>query len=300
MSDRSTEDILEIENVPGSGFFLAAYRARKPFVIRNFLYKNSDATQWNFEYLNKQLSGKILPLKEFQANGDIICSSIAAEIYIEQVLQYEKQLKDGNQDLSRPAYCHDVPIFHLADSLIEDVKHIEERLFPELYQQEWWKYAQFFMSATGSITPLHYDTLLTHNVFFQAYGRKEFVLIEKKYSQYCYRKGWRWFQVDPNNVDWDKFPLFEKAKLQRVELNAGDLLYMPPGMLHHVTTLDASLSFNVDFHTKSSVLRSFLSTLDHMPKATFYYNWLVMMGLVAKLPSRWLFKFYKPYLNYVS
>jgi hypothetical protein len=37
-----------------------------------------------------------------------------------------------------------------------------------------------------------------------------------------------------------------------------------------------------------------------MPVKNLYYNLLLTMGLVFKLPPQIIFKFYKSYLNYVS
>ena len=218
-------------------------------------------------------------------------------------MAYEKNLagaSEGGLEIERPLYCHDIPIFEIAKDLIDDVRGVDAAFLPSWYRQAWWKYAQFFMSPTSSVTPLHFDTLLTHNMFFQVYGKKEFIIMPHSASNYCYRHKWRWFQVDPTKPDLQSFPEYQKAHVQKVILEAGDVLYMPPGTLHHVTTIDASISFNVDFHTPKSALKSFSGLLRGMPKENAYYNFILFLGLIFKVPSNRLFPYYRSYLNYIS
>ena len=75
---------------------------------------------------------------------------------------------------------------------------------------------------------------------------------------------------------------------------------MPPGMLHSVKGLEESISFNIDFHTNKSVAIALTKIFFGMPKKNWYYNLICALGLILKIPSKYLFSFYKSYLNYVS
>ena len=167
-------------------------------------------------------------------------------------------------------------------------------------QPEILRYAQFFMSATGSRTPLHFDTLCTHNLFFQIHGRKRFILIPPSQRRYCYMQGWRWSAVDASAPDERRHPLFRQATPSVVELEPGDMLFMPSETLHEVVTLTPSISFNIDWHTPRSVLRGLLSGLRGAPRENVFYNLLVTLGVCFRVPSAWLFPFYRSYLSYLS
>lgn len=52
-------------------------------------------------------------------------------------------------------------------------------------------------------------------------------------------------QVDPLKPDYKKFPNFEKASGLMCFLNAGEMIFIPPGWWHHVVSL--SSSFSVSF-----------------------------------------------------
>ena len=51
--------------------------------------------------------------------------------------------------------------------------------------------------------------------------------------------------IDPDDVDATKFPKFASAPYVDVEVNAGDVLYIPPRHWHFVEA--SSVSFSVSF-----------------------------------------------------
>jgi hypothetical protein len=127
-----------------------------------------------------------------------------------------------------------------------------------------------------------------------------FTILLPEDAKYCYRQGWRWFLVNPENPDFNKYPDYKNARPITFIVNPGEILYMPPGTLHHVRSLDMSISFNIDWHTQKSSLTALAAIKKGMPVQNLYYNWLLTMGLVFKVPPQIIFKFYKTYLNYVS
>jgi hypothetical protein len=156
------------------------------------------------------------------------------------------------------------------------------------------------MGGNHSLTPLHFDTLYTHNLFFQIVGRKKFLLIPGKQKKFCYIYNWRWSPVDPVSPDYAAYPLFEKAACMEVILEPGDVLYIPPGMLHQVHGLSFSISFNIDWHTGRSVTQGLFSFLRGAPGTNIYYNFLIALGLFFRIPSKYILPYYKSYLNYIS
>jgi hypothetical protein len=119
-------------------------------------------------------------------------------------------------------------------------------------------------------------------------------------SKYCSRKSWRWYDIDPESPDLMKHPDNSKATPKQVEINSGDLFYMPSGTLHHVRSLDDCISFNIDFHNVHSLTRAFTAIPKGMPSINVYYNMICFLGVVLGVPAKKLFSRYKPYLNYVS
>jgi hypothetical protein len=277
--------------------FKKIFLNKQAVIYRNQIKSWPAITKWKPEYFSDKCGSIPIVAKTF-SDENVHVQQMNMKEYVEMVNCFKAEHGE-NSDKIGP-YCHDIPIFTLAKRLTEDIGKFPSEVLPDWYAKNWSRYVQFFMSPKGSVTPLHYDTLITNNLFFQIKGNKRFTILTYKNSKHCYRRDWRWFDVDPEKVDLNKYPQFKDAEVSSVEVNAGDMFYMPPGMLHHVRSLNDCISFNIDFHTLTSVLTSFLSIPKGMPKQNIYYNYLTLKALLNKNGGDQVFERYKNYLNYIS
>lgn len=270
---------------------------KKPVLISNALSNWPAIDKWTPEYF-KSLSPDLgITVKSFD-NKSVCKTKLTLSDYV-QYLNEGCYSKDGRL-INDLLYWHDVPIFSEIPKLISDVDSFFLNAIPKWYSRQWWQYAQFFMGPKSCVTPLHFDCLLTNNLFFQISGRKKFILLSYKDGRYCKRYGWRWFDVNPENPDYQKNPEFRLANPVEVIVNPGDILYIPTGTLHYVRSLDNCISFNIDFHTHRSLMESALKSFRGMPFQNLYYNAICALGIIAKVPSKYVFRYYKSYLNYIS
>jgi hypothetical protein len=289
--------VAEVDAIGRNEFFGEFVRGRRPVRIRG-LMRGWKARQWDGDYLRRRVGGLRLAVKSgYVADG--VRQTIALTDYIDSVVAYEDGLRRGLAP-KWPGYLHDVPIFHHAPELGDDVEPFPLHLFPRWYWPHWPTYVQFFMGPTGSVTPLHFDTLCTHNLFFQVVGRKRFTLVPAEQKKYCYLDGWRWARFDPSDPDLHEFPLAARTTPVPVVLEPGDVLYIPPGTLHHVVGLSSSISFNIDWHTARSALRGLTTVFRGAPLKNGYYNALCLLGLGLGVPARYVLPLYRSYLEYVS
>lgn len=280
--------------------FRTAHLAPELPVVMPGLCANWDACKfWTPEYFGAVAPTLQVPVKTYRADGSVQITRWQLKDYTDFLEQPETgSLAHGSR--SDLPYCHDIPMFAIIQGLARDCRPFPGEFLPAWYGKEWWKYAQFFMGPSGTVTPLHFDTLITHNLFFQIKGRKRFTIIPPDQIELCGRRGWRWFDVNPEAPDFARFPAYRRATPVEIVVGPGDVLYMPPGTLHHVRSLDVSVSFNIDFHTKKSVLRALLACRTGMPRQNIYYNAILALGLVLGVPPAMLFRFYRSYLSYVS
>ena len=269
----------------------------RPVVIKN-MTEGWNALNWNAQYFKENENGVKLAIKVGDVSKGERVNVLLSE-YVERLQEYEQQRKRGEQPES-VGYLHDVPFFYLFPHMVPDIEPFPIDLFPKWYWPKWHNYIQFFMGATGSLTPLHFDTLLTNNLFFQVHGKKRFILIAKTHKDQCYMEGWRWAKFDPNQPDYEKFPEAKGVKIMEAIIGPGDILFIPSGMLHQVHGLSYSISFNIDWHTPKTARAGVKSWLDGAPRQNLYYNFLSFLGLSLKVPSKYIFPYYKSYLNYVS
>jgi hypothetical protein len=272
--------------------------AEVPVLMSGLCAEWEACRRWSPAYFRDLAPSLRIPIKAYQ-DGNINISHWSLGDYAEFLMEIERTCRRAISPHVLP-YCHDIPMFAMVEALIEDCRPFPVQFLPTWYREDWWKYVQFFLGPIDSLTPLHFDTLLTHNLFFQIKGRKRFTILSADQMAYCGRRGWRWFDVNPEKPDLDRFPEYRQATPVEVIVEPGDILYIPPGTLHHVRGLETSVSFNIDFHTKGSALRALAAGLRGMPPKSFYYNLLTTLGVVCGVPNSIIFKFYRPYLSYVS
>lgn len=285
--------------------FLSEYVGKcRPVLVCGALKGCAALSRWTPGHL-RSVSGKAkVKLKEGLADAGVrkmktVESSLSD--YLDSLERYEALLRNNEAYArDRPAYLHDVPLLSILPQAGADLEGFPEAYFPQFYRRDWPKFAQFFLGPVRSLTPLHFDCLLTHNLFFQVAGRKRFIVLPYEQSRFCYRYQWRWFDVDAETPDYALHPKYLEAKPMSCVVEPGDMLYMPPGMLHHVRSLDMAISFNVDWHTFGSAIDGILALGQGMPAKNVYYNAVVALGMCAGLSARSILPLYGSYLNYVS
>jgi hypothetical protein len=270
----------------------------RPVVLRGALSRCDALADWSLSGLRETAGGKLVTLKDWSASGIRVTRS-RLDAYIDRLDAHDRTLAAGGE-AATPAYLHDIPLTSVLPGAARDLAPFPNAFFPGWYGAQWTAFAQMFLGPAASLTPLHFDCLLTHNLFFQVWGRKRFILIPHEDLAKCYPRDWRWCRVDAETPDFDRFPLFRDARRAEVVVEAGDLLYLPPGVLHHVRSLDCSLSFNVDWHTRRSVAKGVAALLRGMPPKNVYYNLLIALGLWGGVRMRHVLPYYKSYLSYIS
>ncbi|XP_038064034.1 lysine-specific demethylase 8-like [Patiria miniata] len=104
-----------------------------------------------------------------------------------------------------------------------------------------------WFGPAGTVSPLHTDP--KHNCLAQVVGKKFVRLYDEAMTPYLYPHEDRLLhntsQVDVENPDLSRFPLFSSAVFQEAVLNPGEMLYIPPRCWHHIRSL--TTSFSVSF-----------------------------------------------------
>lgn len=281
-------------------FFNVYVKQGIPVVVSGALKHCPASQRWNLDYLREQSGDKRVRLKEgYLSNLNISHRSLSS--YLDNIEHYEAGLLDGTRSVEdMPGYLHDIPLVSILGEAVADLVNFPVEFFPKWYQKDWWQFSQFFLGPSHSLTPLHFDTLLTHNLFFQVTGKKRFILLSADQGDYCYRYQWRWFSADPEQPDYVRHPLYQQAQPVECIVEPGDMLYFPPGTLHHVRSLSCAISFNVDWHTPSSACKGVAAISHGMPLKNVYYNAVMALGIGLGIPVKQILPWYRSYLNYMS
>eukprot|EP00040_Diaphanoeca_grandis_P002122 m.20604 g.20604 ORF g.20604 m.20604 type:complete len:588 (-) comp13004_c0_seq1:46-1809(-) len=128
-------------------------------------------------------------------------------------------------------------------------------LSPEfnLAEEQLFRSTHVWISPKESVTPAHYD--IAHNFFIQMKGRKRVLMFPPESWQLLYlhpilHPASLSAQVNLN-ADFEsqrsQFPFLPREGISAyvADLGPGDVLYIPPLWLHHVTTIESSISMSV-------------------------------------------------------
>ena len=110
-----------------------------------------------------------------------------------------------------------------------------------------------WMGPKGSVTPFHYD--LQNALLAQVFGSKSVIVAAPEESGKLYPGNGGYSRVDPENPDFEAFPLFRTTVLRHARIDPGDALFLPFGWWHHVHALTDSISLTLACFPCSGVER---------------------------------------------
>lgn len=279
--------------------FAARYAHRAPLLMRGALADLPAVSRWSLAHIASLAPAREVRVKTGSVAGGTT-RAMTLRDYARAVATWEQRTATVNEPGTPPPYLHDLPLLSMIPGLRDDLDPFPGEFLPDFFRTAWWLFTQFFVGPSGAVTPLHFDSLLTHNLFFQIQGSKRFVLVDAADRHCCYPYRWRWSPVDPEAPDLERFPKFREARVRSCVVEGGDLLYLPPGTLHKVTSLTSSVSFNIDWHDRLSAVRGLAAARDGMPPKNLWYNSLFALGVIGRVPRRILMPALGSYLFYIS
>jgi hypothetical protein len=102
--------------------------------------------------------------------------------------------------------------------------------------------AFLWFGPAGTVTPLHYDPVSL--VMAHVFGHKRWILIPPDRTHLLYNSIGVFSDVDPEEPDFDRHPLYRDVGPIEVVLNPGEIVFVPQGWWHHVRSLDVSISIS--------------------------------------------------------
>lgn len=232
---RSYGRIFVEENLSREEFLELYYSKNIPVVI-NGLMKNWPALNlWTLDYLKSKFGDEIVEIQMgrnrdpiYEENSDYLKQKISFGKYIDMILQGGE-----TNDYYMTANNHVIENAKMK-ALLDDIEIFPEFLRPDHKASELF----FWLGPAGTITPLHHDR---QNIFMaQVMGRKLIKLVAPEQTHLVYNHRTVFSQVDCENPNFERFPLFQKATVITGILNPGQVLFLPNGWWHYVRALDIS------------------------------------------------------------
>ncbi len=221
---------------PSATVFADYVRRGRPVVITGAM-DDWPARRWSADYFRRTYGDRVLPVAPIR-DGKVVYGADFGVRY-EQIRFGE--WVDGLEAGSPPPYY---AAFHIAEVLPDLANDLRIPSFCP--PAPWWQ-VRFWMSPADTGSPMHQD--LPDNLFSQLIGRKRVILVPPRDSWRMYRQPLtshlpQYSRVDAEHPDLARFSRFARARQMVVELEPGDLLYLPRLWWHQARSLDFSVSVN--------------------------------------------------------
>lgn len=217
------------------------------------------SNKWDFDFIKKTVGHK-----------DVLVSTTVEEHeetkrVVTNVSNYLQTIQSNSKVKT---YMKEIPLKQLESSLLQDLE------FEHYYPPSKYHTKEFiWIGNQNAVTGLHYDD--EHNIIAQITGHKRFILYpydqrENLYVNDKYDIGTECCDYDPEKQDYETYPLAKIADefALSIDLEPGDLLYIPRYWWHHVHSLDCNITTNCFASTTMELIlgetsRKFYDILHH-------------------------------------
>ena len=249
-------------------FYLRFYTRRQPVVVRTrSLAELGWRTQlWNNDYLTYKAGAQEVLVQK--RGGDAYSAEDSAYI----PMPFGDFLK---QVMAQPGGDERIYLNLQTDNVIEPplLQLLGDFTVPPYFKDLKLRCVNLWMgnSDKAIITPLHHD--FNDNLYVVVEGRKRFTLFPPEQAPNLYPRG-QLLGVEPNGIiryasnngmphlsqvdigapDRSRFPLFEQAEAKRsdVDIEAGEMLFLPAGWFHQVSSSGRHVAVSFFAHVPES------------------------------------------------
>ena len=137
--------------------------------MKGSLANCSALSRWTLDFVRRNAGVDTVPLKDLRET-EIQVTQKKLDVYIDELEDFEARRDEPSNSPPAPAYLHDIPLTALLPQAHADLESFPWRYFPSWYGEDWAKFAQVFLGPRESLTPLHFDCLLTHNLLLPDQG----------------------------------------------------------------------------------------------------------------------------------
>jgi hypothetical protein len=237
--------IFRAEGVTSQAFLDGFYALNRPLIIGGELNDWKAFLSWTPDYLRAKLAGRAVEVQagraasdQYERYKDDHARLMPFETFMDRITDHGPDGSGARNDVYLTAYNTRANGEALAP-LREDMG-----VLPKFLQQtDASDGGMLWIGGGGAFTPLHHD--LTNNLFVQIVGRKRFVMAPATALPNMYNDLHVFSEIgdvkDPK-IDLARHPKLAKVKFHEFIVNPGDILFIPIGWWHQVTSLDFSVS----------------------------------------------------------
>jgi Cupin-like domain len=232
-------------------------RTSTPTIATDMLRSWKASTLWSFDFFKQRYGSDVVTLSDGRFRA---LTQLPLAQCIDLILRMD--LRDTYKYCGATPYIQDWVVLDIHPELYGDIEVPEwfdnwERPFKKTFLPGS-PYHDIVVLAgpAGATTYIHRDRHRTHAWLAQIVGRKRWTIFPPDQFSLVYNKDFESGAppfVNISNPDLENFPGFKDASPIEFVLEPGELVFMPSGWLHQVTSLDPALSVSGNFVNGSNI-----------------------------------------------
>lgn len=254
MSELNLVSVKRVSNIGQKEFTESYFNTLRPLVIEDMAKSWPALDKWTPEFLQQEHGNK--QVKVYDTSFVEAGKRYMSKLKTTSLAEYINAVMTTSQDLRMFLYNIKSEIPELVDDIV----------FPNLVESLSRNFVFMFFGAKGSITQMHFDIDMSHVFHTVILGKKTVYLFPYEQGKNLHRYPFTCRSyVNIEQPDLERFPRMKELQGFRVEVKAGDTLYIPAGCWHHFVYDESGFAVS---------LRS--SNQTWVGRLHGYYNLLVM------------------------
>lgn len=208
-----------------------------PVVLTGVMDPWPAMSKWTFEYVGARLAGRTIAPVILEKGRFRIDLKTGVGVKEMDFATYANHLENTDA----PPYYLRLPLEGEAAHLFDDYEE------PAYCQRRIFSKKNLWVGGKGASSDLHYD--MTHNLVAQVLGRRRVLLFPPDQTRLVYpfprrTLNWHHSQVHVDAPDLQRFPRYREAQPIELELQRGEMLFIPQGWWHHFESLERAIAVN--------------------------------------------------------
>lgn len=230
------QDVPRVKNINKEEFVKNYLKPQKPVVIEGFINDWPAFYKWNLDYMKQVAGDKIVPL------------------YDDRPVDY----KDGfNQPHAKMKMSDYIDLLKKEPTkyriflwnILKEIPELQNDFrYPDFGLRLMKGLPMLFFGGKDSYTFMHYDIDFANIFHFHFHGEKQCILFDQKQNNFLYKIPHSLItreDIDFANPDFNKWPALKYAEGFVVNLNHGDILFMPEGWWHYMRYITPGFSMSL-------------------------------------------------------
>jgi len=236
LSDKKLE-ISRVSNLSSSRFLREFYSKNKPLIITDIVHTWPAYKKWNKQYLIENFGDERITYQFGRLNSDHRDSFVdhSKKGTVKQF--FSEMLEQKDNFLVPYIIAHDRVLDNSGLKILRADILFDDRYFDKSKEPG---RSFLWVGPESASTPMHRDL---GNVYLaQIKGRKHVKLVPSRQIHLIYNEAGYHSEIDFQNIDFTEFPLAKKLSIYETVVQPGELLFIPVGWWHDITSLDFTIS----------------------------------------------------------